>query len=181
MTVTDGTHQLAALRGGCTPEQAFDLFDELPTVSAADLTGRWRGAELRTGHPFDGLLTAVGWYGKQFDTPDDVHPLLFSVQGDIFPVEPRRAPFSLAGRVPLAAAAQGAQLLKVAKPLVRTTKPRARLRNLDYRGKTSAAMIYDHLPIIDIFRAVNDHTLLGVMDMRDLDQPYFFILERDKS
>ena len=42
-------------------------------------------------------------------------------------------------------------------------------------GKVSAAMIYDHLPIIDIFRRVDEDTLLGVMDMRGLADPYFFI------
>jgi hypothetical protein len=42
-------------------------------------------------------------------------------------------------------------------------------------------MIYDHLPIIDIFRRVDEDTLLGVMDMRGLADPYFFILRRDRS
>ncbi|WP_131819706.1 DUF4334 domain-containing protein, partial [Mycobacteroides abscessus] len=33
--------------------------------------------------------------------------------------------------------------------------------------------------IIDHFRKVDDATLLGIMDLRDMDQPYFFTLRRD--
>jgi len=40
-------------------------------------------------------------------------------------------------------------------------------------------VIYDHWPVIDVFRRVDDHTLLGVMDQRNGDQPYFFVLQRD--
>lgn len=41
-------------------------------------------------------------------------------------------------------------------------------------------MVYDHLPIIDVFRRVDEHTLLGVMDQRDAPQPYFFTLRLDR-
>ena len=54
----------------CTTDQALEFFDELPAVAAQEITGRWRGSELATGHPLDGLLAASGWYGKQFDGPD---------------------------------------------------------------------------------------------------------------
>ena len=39
-------------------------------------------------------------------------------------------------------------------------------------------MIYDQLPIIDVFRRIDGTTLLGLMDMRALPQPYFFVLTR---
>lgn len=179
-TVTgDNAGRLAAVRGGCPREQACALFDDLPVVVAEEITGRWKGSELPTGHPFDGLLTASGWYGKQFDGPEAVHPLLFSGGGQVFAVDPRKLPLGLAGRVPLSLIAVGGKLINVLEPVLRTTQPRARLRNLLYRGKTSAAMIYDHVPIIDVFRRVDDQTLLGVMDQRDVDQPYFFVLQRD--
>jgi len=45
----------------------------------------------------------------------------------------------------------------------------------------SAAMLYDHLPIVDIFRRLDEHTLLGVMDARGISQPFFFILRREVS
>ena len=39
-------------------------------------------------------------------------------------------------------------------------------------------MIYDGLPILDHFRAVDAATLLGLMDLRGMAQPYFFVLRR---
>jgi hypothetical protein len=49
---------------------------------------------------------------------------------------------------------------------------------VEHRGTLTAAMIYDHLPIIDYFRRVDEDALLGVTDLRDLPEPYFFILAR---
>ena len=173
----DPAARLATLEPRCTTEQALELFDALPTVATDDIGGRWAGRELRTGHPWDGLLTASGWYGKQIDSPEAVHPLLFRTPGGtLFPVDPARVPLSLAGRVPVTAVSVARRLLDVATPLVRAHKPGARLRNLEHRGQFTAAMIYDRLPIIDVFRRVDDTTLLGSMDVRGVAQPYFFVL-----
>jgi hypothetical protein len=171
--------ELARLEPACSTDEALALFDSLPPVRSEEITGRWRGRELRTGHPMDGLLEASGWYGKQFDGVDAVHPLLFRTPGgEIFPVDPRRVPLGLAARVPASAVERGKGLLGVLKPALRTRKPRARLRDLEHRGVVTAAMVYDHLPIIDVFRRVDDDTLLGVMDLRGAP-PYFFVLARD--
>jgi len=43
----------------------------------------------------------------------------------------------------------------------------------------SAAMLYGHLPIVDVFRRLDAHTLLGVMDARGIPQPFFFTLRRE--
>ncbi|MEV6769029.1 DUF4334 domain-containing protein [Nocardia sp. NPDC051030] len=170
----------ALLADGCTPQQAWELFDSLPAVRVEEIiTGRWRGAEVDTGHPWKGVLVESGWYGKQFDDADSVQPLLFSgPDGDIFPVDPRRVPLFLAGKVPVSTLRPVRRSLGVLRPLLRTRTPRARLRNLEFRGKSSAAMIYDDLPIIDVFRRVDADTLLGVMDKRGLAEPYFFTLFR---
>ena len=40
-------------------------------------------------------------------------------------------------------------------------------------------MVYDALPIIDVFRRVGADTVLGAMDMRGLPAPFFFVLRRD--
>ena len=50
---------------------------------------------------------------------------------------------------------------------------------MEHRGVDTAAMIYDALPIIDVFRRVGSGVLLGAMDMRGLAAPFFFLLERD--
>ena len=62
-----------------TPEltAALARFDSLPPVEARRLRGEWRGSGVPTGHPLDGLLELYGWWGKRFDGPDDVHPLVF--------------------------------------------------------------------------------------------------------
>ncbi|QLY29070.1 DUF4334 domain-containing protein [Nocardia huaxiensis] len=178
----DGAVRLKALRdSGCTPAQAWELFDSLPVVAVDEITtGRWRGDEIDTGHPWKGALVESGWYGKQFDDADSVQPLLFAEPASaIFAVDPRRVPLFLAGKVPVSAIRPLRKSLRALRPLLSTRTPRARLRNLEFRGKTSAAMIYDHLPIIDIFRRVDEDTLLGVMDLRGMRDPYFFVLFRD--
>ena len=43
----------------------------------------------------------------------------------------------------------------------------------------TAAMVYDALPIIDVFRRICADTVLGLMDMRGLRDPFFFLLQRD--
>jgi hypothetical protein len=45
------------------------FYDSLPPVGLALMTGRWRGGEIATGHPFDGLLGPAGWHGKAFRSP----------------------------------------------------------------------------------------------------------------
>ncbi|WP_280399684.1 DUF4334 domain-containing protein [Nocardia carnea] len=166
--------------GGCTAERAWEIFDSLPAAPVNEVTtGRWRGEELPTGHPMDGTLSESGWYGKQFDSPDQVHPLLFTDErGTVFAVDPRRVPLSLAGKIPAHWLRPVRNRLRTVAPVLRTRKPTARLRDIEYRGVVSAAMVYDHLPIIDHFRRVDDQTLLGVMDMRGLPEPYFFVLRR---
>lgn len=176
---TDTTARLAALEPACTAAEAEAFFDALPPVRPEQLTGRYRGRELATGHPMDGLLVASGWYGKQFDDVDHVHPLLFRGRRDeIFAVEPRKVPLGIVPKVPAAVAARSHQAVGLLKPAIRTSKHRARLRAVEHRGVVTAAMVYDHLPIIDVFRRVDDVTLLGVMDLRGAP-PYYFVLERD--
>src|SRR5689334_15396915 len=117
----------------CTTEEALAFFDSLPTVAADAVRGRWAGRELRTGHPWDGLLTASGWYGKQFDDAETVHPLVFcSPSGSLFPVDPARLPLGLAHRIPVAAVSVARRCLDLAVPILRARGPKARLRNVEH-------------------------------------------------
>lgn len=178
-THKNATDELAVLEQGTDPETALAFFDSLPAVTCDELRGRYRGRELLTGHPMDGLLEASGWYGKQFDGVDQVHPLLFQNKGgDIFAVEPRKMPLGVAPRIPAAVVDRSQGAVGVLKAALQTKKHRARLRAVEYRGVVSAAMVYDHLPIIDVFRRVDADTLLGVMDLRD-SAPYVFVLQLD--
>ncbi|MDO7867066.1 DUF4334 domain-containing protein [Nocardioides jiangxiensis] len=171
--------RLDILGTSCSLDDALALFDALDAVRAEEITGRWRGRELRTGHPMDGALEASGWYGKQFDGVDDVHPLLFRTPGgQLVSLDPRRVPLGLADQLPRGAMSAARRTLGITRVAMATRKPRARLRNVEFRGVVTAAMVYDHLPIIDVFRRVDADTLLGVMDLRD-SAPYVFVLERD--
>jgi len=163
-----------------TTGEALALFDELETVDIDSMLGRWQGAGLQTGHRLDGLLEACHWYGKEFLDADRVHPLLFTdQQGHLFKVNPRLMPMGLATRVAVPRTILAGRLFLMLKPLLRTATSRARLRMTEYRGKLSATMIYDDLPINDVFRKVDQNTLLGVMDLKGVEQPFFFILRRD--
>jgi hypothetical protein len=152
-------------------------------VQIGELTGRWRGSGLPTGSPLDGLLEAYGWYGKEFVDAETVHPLLFAdAAGRPRPLNPALIPIPVlrdhAGLAhsPLARSAFG-----VVRPLLTTRRPRARLRAVEHRGVVTAAMVYDALPIIDVFRRISADVLLGLMDLRGLAQPFFFVLRRDAS
>ena len=158
--------------------EAAAYFDSLPAVRCEEMLGRWKGREVRTGHPMDGMLEASGWYGKQFDSLDGVHPLLFSTpRGKLFAVDPRKVPLGLAPKVPAGVVEKAQGALGVLKPAIGTKKHRARLRPVEHRGVVTAAMVYDHLPIIDFFRRLDDDNVLGVMDLRG-STPYFFALAR---
>ena len=167
--------------GGVDPDKALAYFDSLPVVAPEEMHGRWRGSGLVTGSPLDGLLEAYGWYGKEFLDDEAVHPLLFTDRsGRPLPVDPALLPVNLlrdyAGFLqlwPLRSA------LTTLRPLLYTTKPRARLREVTHRGVVTAAMVYDSLPIIDVFRKVSEDVRLGAMDMRGLPAPFLFVLRRD--
>ena len=42
-------------------------------------------------------------------------------------------------------------------------------------------MIYDRQPIVDHFRKVDSDRVLGLMEMRGMERPFFFLLTRDQT
>lgn len=168
-----------------TTAEALALFDAAPAVDPEFMIGTWHGAELPTGHPMDGLLAASGWWGKQFIDGETVHPLLFpSADGtSLWPLNPLVAfgGVGLAAKVPAVKNMRFARTITVGKPALRARGPKARLRTTRYRGVDSATMIYDQLPINDVFRTIDQDTVLGAMDLRGITRPYFFVLHRDDS
>ncbi|GAA3570415.1 DUF4334 domain-containing protein [Microlunatus spumicola] len=175
-----GAHErLEALRRHADRATALALFDALPAVAVEDLAGAWRGYEVRTGHPLDGLLERYGWWGKRFDSPEEAHPLVFEDARGRFGVDPDGIPLALLVRSsgllhqrPLALVARRLRRLR------RTMRPKARLRMVEHRGVVTAAMVYDALPVLDHFRRVDPDTLLAVMDARGVSEPFFFLLRR---
>jgi hypothetical protein len=62
--------------------------------------------------------------------------------------------------------------------LLATRRSRARLRMLQFRGRVTAAMVYDDVPIQDVFRRIDEDTVLGLMDCKGMERPFFFVLRR---
>ena len=109
-----------------------------------------------------------------------MHPLLFTDRtGRPRPVNPALIPVGvLRDHTGLAHSGIARTVFSGLRGLLYTDRPAARLRTVEHRGVATAAMVYDALPIIDVFRRVDADTLLGLMDLRGLPQPYFFLLRR---
>ncbi len=163
--------ETALAKGKVSTDEAWAIFDALEPTTPDFMRGYWEGSPFPTGHPLDGALEATGWRGKRFDSADDVYPLIFDDgQGGTFIVQPGRF---------MGKPSQGKAYERRGE--LETDAPAARLRRVEHRGTVTTAMIYDDLPIIDLFRKVNDSMALGVMDMRGLPLPYFFGLRRAGS
>ncbi len=169
------------MTAGTSAAGVLALFDTLEPVAPEELVGRWRGAELPTGSRLDGLLTLHRWWGKDVVDPETVHPLLFADRRGVpRPVAPWPAPLGLLRRAPgLARTPVARRGFAAVRPLLRARRPGARVRTVVHRGVGTAAIVYDALPIVDAFRRVDGRTLLGLMDMRGLDEPFAFVLTRD--
>ena len=168
-----------------TTDEALTVFDAAPAVDPEFMIGTWQGAELPTAHPMDGLLEASGWWGKQFVDAETVHPLLFPKDGGtaLWPLSPVLAfgGLGLATKIPAVRNLSLVQPISALRPALRTKSAKARLRTTRYRGVDTATMIYDNLPINDVFRRIDDNTVIGAMDYRGGSRPYFFVLQRNNS
>ncbi len=128
-------------------EQLLELFSQLDPVSVDAMLGLWRAVA----------------FGR---TPRD--PI--AVQPEPGPL-PRREGLGIAklygkrfltrdDAEPIVCRAEDGSLVASADFGV------ARLRELAFRGTSSAAMVYDQQPWIDYFRKVDDDTLVGLIDMK---------------
>lgn len=163
-----------------TTAGALAFFDECAATSTEEMLGNWRGTGMHTGHPMDGLLEATGWHGKRFDSVDDVFPLIFKDRGGFFSVNPAFLPLKLASKT--SHDFRQGPIVQKARPMLRalsTSRPKARLRTVEYRGVETATMIYDALPINDHFRTIDANTRIGAMDFRGSEEPFFFLLHRE--
>ncbi len=170
--------QLLARRAA-RPEEALAAFDSLPPAELDFMLGRWRGFEIRTGHLLDGLLEPTGWYGKLFEGPDAVHPLLFYGAGrrSLYAVDPKLVPLTM----PFPRSALLGVLMALARPVLQTRSAKARMRMIAFRGRVTGTMAYDNKPIFDHFARIDERRMLGIMDLKGVPGPYAFCLERDDS
>src|SRR5206468_2507045 len=131
-----------------------------------------------------GALDAYGWHGKRFDSAEDVHPLVFrAFGGRLVHLDPSRVIFGvpLLMRFPVLKSAPVAAAVRAMLPLLSTRRSRARLRMMAHGGRVTAALVYDSVPIIDVFRRLDADTVLGLMDMKGMQQPFFFVLQRERT
>ena len=168
--------------GKVSCEDALALYDALEPIETDFMIGAWKGEGFETGHPLDGVLERCHWHGKRFDSAEHVHPLVFrKASGELTTVKPLLVMpgLGLLDRLPFLQLARVGKLFQWMLPLLCGRQSAARLRMVNYRGNTSATMSYDNLPINDVFRKVDDNTVLGIMDLKGMKQPFFFVLRRD--
>ncbi len=167
-----------AQQGNISTEAALQLFDDLEPVDIEFMISKWKGSGFHTNHQMDGLLKVFNWYGKEFISADSVHPLLFSDGNSIFKVDPNPTIINLGLSLPIPRNEAMKPLYIQMSKIFKTEDSKARVRMMDYRDKVSATMIYDYLPINDVFRKVDDNIVLGLMDFKRISQPFFFLLNR---
>jgi hypothetical protein len=179
-STTLDTFQTLQGRGRATTAEALALFDQLDPVALEWMMGRWRGSEFPTGHALDGVLTVANWYGKEFVNPDCVHPLVcLDNHNRLFNLAVNPTLFKVMLKLPLPKHPALKPLFTWLNAQQKTAASQAHLRLVDFRGKVSAAMIYNELPIQDVFRKVDENTVLGLMDYGEFPEPFFFVLQRD--
>lgn len=167
--------------GRISSAEALGRFDGLPIVEKNVLIGRWRGSSLPTGHPLDGLLEALGWYGKQIANSEQVHPLLFRRRsGRVVPLDPALMPTGIALRWPdLARSRTVRAAFARSVHLLQTRRFTAKIRTCEFNRKHSAALIYNNQPIVDHFRLVTSDQVIGMMRRTGMEQPFFFLMVRE--
>ncbi|WP_134431875.1 DUF4334 domain-containing protein [Mycobacterium ulcerans] len=139
-------------RVGAIPDAELDDFwATLEPASIDGMIGEWKGGEFDTGHKMNGQLEKARWFGKTFTSPTDVQPLV-------------------------CLDADGQKFSKLAMG-----KGEASLWLEDFRGETTATMVYDGQPVHDHFKRIDDDAVMGIMNGKgvlDNGRYYYFYLER---
>lgn len=132
-----------------------------------------------TGHLMNGLWEQANWYGKLFVDQETVYALVLlnAQKTAVFFLDPKW----LSLNIDFSFLKNKLKYLAGGLKLLKTKDSKARLRMTEFRGKISATMIYDEKPIHDVFRIIDENTVLGWMDLKQQSQPYFFILQRDDN
>lgn len=137
--------------GPVDPAELDEIWAALAAVRPEDILGEWKGGEFETGHPLNGMLAKARWYGKTFASVHDVKPLMC-----------RDEQGGLYSNQELG-------------------KGEASLWTVEFRGETTATMVYDGQPVFDHFKRVDDATLMGIMNAKGVPPEgpfYYFFLER---
>ena len=161
----------------------MERFQRLPPVEPREMTGLWTGRGIPSGHPLDGVLENLGWFGKRFSAQMRADALLFrGGEKRLVATDPAWIPLRLALRFHKIGRSRAASnLFSFLLRRLRAKGPVASLKAVPFQGVTSAAMVYDTKPIVDHFRKVDDNRLVGAMVIEGDERVYFFELERVKD
>jgi hypothetical protein len=170
------------IRNGEPPVKQSPLhrwFHSLDPVRPEDMMGLWKGIGHPSGHPLDGVLENLHWFGKRFHTDLRADALLFEGEpGRLVPVDPKFFPirFAAFGR-----STRARNLFSHIRPRVRAQGATATLRTLADNGVMTAAMVYDRQPITDYFRCVHEREIAGMMIVEHDPRRYYFRLTRAEA
>ncbi|WP_069234377.1 MULTISPECIES: DUF4334 domain-containing protein [Burkholderia] len=123
-------------------------FAGLPPTGCDFMQGNWTGGVFNTGHPGELMLAQMRWCGKNFNSVEDVAPIVCRDE-------------------------QGHRIVSEA-----IGAARLRMISAPGESAPTAAMVYDKHPIIDYFKRLDDDTVLGVMDRKGDAFPLYFYLQR---
>lgn len=159
---------------------ALEVFLSLPSIEPSELVGLWNGHGIPTGHPFDGVLENLGWFGKRFRPDMRADALLFrSGERPPIAIDPARIPLRLTLRFHTVGRTRVVRsLFSHLQRALRAEGPVAAVKTMSFGGTASAAMVYDHQPIVDHFRRIDQHRVMGAMTIMGDERIYFFELER---
>ncbi|MFG3115379.1 DUF4334 domain-containing protein [Streptomyces sp. NPDC048197] len=138
-----------------TADELDQLWAVLETVRPEEILGSWQGSAFLTGHHVEDMLEQAKWHGKRFHSASEVQPLICRDDNG-----------ELFSHTELG-------------------NGEASLWMVEFRGESTATMVYDGRPILDHFKRVDDDTLMGVMNGRGVmdsqGHHFYFVLEREPS
>jgi Domain of unknown function (DUF4334)/GXWXG protein len=128
-----------------------DYWASLQPATLDGMLGEWKGGAFNTGHKLNAALVEARWFGKTFNSPADVKPLIcLDDDGNKF-------------------------------SNVELGSGEATLWMEEFRGEVTATMVYDGQPTHDHFKRIDDNAVLGLMNGKFAlkgGRPAYFYLER---
>jgi hypothetical protein len=161
-------------------DEAAEWFASLEPARPEDMIGLWKGDGHPAGHPLDGVLENLRWFGKRFHPDMRADALLFEgAPGRLVAVDPKAFPLRWAIRLSKFGRTRSAvNLFSHIRPRVRAKSTTASLENRMDRGMMTAAMVYDQQPIVDMFRRISDTEIAGKMIVEGDGRRFYFRLEK---
>jgi hypothetical protein len=137
--------------GSVSDAELDDFWATLPPATIDGMLGEWKGGAFNTGHKLNAALEEARWFGKSFNSPADVKPLIcLDADGNKF-------------------------------SNVELGNGEASLWLEEFRGEVTATMVYDGQPTHDHFKRIDDTAVLGIMNGKFAmkgGRPAYFYLER---